>query len=262
MLSSLQVILLYILWLYLPTYLPTSTLIWFDLKHAVRKAFCSWSNQTFSWSMMAIQTGAISCAHIFSCAGSVQASDLSHTYLLAAGQVKEHCRLSNTVMCHGVAKSNGRPTRNLTRTREREKIWLKWAGPDKLGLGDDITWKIKSPFCYLEYIGSKSPFGGIYIGRSQPTWTEPMRNRVTLFYLWEESQRSPGHRRVGPVPHVSVEGRLVLPGLLAAAGTDPTAGCAYFESEAHSASDHNETRAWQSTAPACPPTLHTYSVFF
>ena len=109
MLSSLQVILLYILWLYL----PTSTLIWFDLKHAVRKAFCSWSNQTFSWSMMAIQTGAISCAHIFSCAGSVQASDLAPSYLQAAGQVKEHCRLSDTVMCHGVPKSNGHPTRNL-----------------------------------------------------------------------------------------------------------------------------------------------------
>ena len=112
---------------YLPTYFYLD-LIWPEA--CCEKSFLQLKQPDIQL-VMAIQTGAISCAHIFSCAGSVQASDLSHTYLLAAGQVKEHCRLSNTVMCHGVAKSNGRPTRNLTRTRKREKIWLKWAGPDR-----------------------------------------------------------------------------------------------------------------------------------
>ena len=94
---------------YLPTYFYLD-LIWPEA--CCEKSFLQLKQPDIQL-VMAIQTGAISCAHIFSCAGSVQASDLAPSYLQAAGQVKEHCRLSDTVMCHGVPKSNGHPTRNL-----------------------------------------------------------------------------------------------------------------------------------------------------
>ena len=81
---------------YLPTYFYLD-LIWPEA--CCEKSFLQLKQPDIQL-VMAIQTGEISCAHIFSCAGSVQASDLSHTYLLAscwtsqrALQVKQHCHV-------------------------------------------------------------------------------------------------------------------------------------------------------------------------